>query len=65
MAGIAANQVQFKPKEPPDRTLPTLGKPGKDLVGMNPAVMAHAKWGGIDKTDPGAFSRSPGFAING
>lgn len=65
MAGIAGNQVQFKPIEPPDRTLPTPGKPVKDLMGMDPAVVAHAKRCGIDKTNARTLPRGPGFDVDG
>ena len=61
MAGVAGNQMEFKPIKPADRAMPTLGQSLEDLVGMDSPVVADPQGRGINKTDAAARTSGPGF----
>jgi len=50
--------MQLEPKEPSRAGLASLGYASKDLVLMNPGVMADSERGGIDETDARATAQT-------
>ena len=51
---VIEDQMELESKKPPSGGLPTLGQPGKDLVGVDPRVLANRQGCGIHERNPRA-----------
>lgn len=54
---VVANQMQFKPVEPAQRTFAALRYTPENLVHMYPLVAAYAQQGAVNEADAGAFAQ--------